>query len=289
MTSEQHPHLDISAACAHHCIECFTFAQSDSDSYVQLLASYDVDGPPTNWFVASTSSLFDGLTVGNNSLSMCADAPTRKPTSSPALSPTTTLQPSIVPTQIPLPSSASTFGEASGDNADYRRLATPANSPTYMSEHSECCMGQPAAMYLVACVVNQFPTADIFDGVFAKKHKKNVHKFEKHKFNEYCVAAAGVCGSPCGFSTRMPDSKYCQEMDPINNPGVFTIPEHYLFGAICDDDDSCNDDNYIDSDDTGVASGVIYSPQFHSLSLTANIFHVLFMAFMTITVRNWWF
>ena len=147
-------------------------------------------------------------------------------------------------------------------------------------------MGQPAAMYLVACVVNQFPTADIFDGVFAKKHKKNVHKFEKHKFNEYCVAAAGVCGSPCGFYSNA-GLQYCQEMDPINNPAYSRFPSTICSGPFVMTM-MLQHDNYIDSDDTGVASGVIYRLNFTPL-VDGKYFPRALYGIHDDLVRNWWF
>ena len=261
-------------------------AQTDSPSYVQLFASHDAVGAPKNWFVANRPGFFDGLKSGNSSMTMCGEDPTAFPTTHPTLKPTLTKQPTpFTPfTKSPTP-------KADGSTAMLSRgLATPANSPTYSSEKSECCMGSTSAMYLVACITNDYPTADIFDPAFAKDEKESKHKFKKHKFNEHCVAVHGICGSPCGFSTEFPDSKYCKQLDPVNKPGVFSIPEQYLIGGICDDDDDdseygCDDDNFIDTDDGGWGSGVVYSPQFHTLSLLGNIFHVLFMTFMTITVR----
>ena len=57
-------------------------------------------------------------------------------------------------------------------------------------------------MYLVACIVKEFPTQKLYERV----------PFDaKKRLNDYCVQVDGVCGSSCGFSTAKP--KFCQVDD----------------------------------------------------------------------------
>ena len=223
--------------------------------------------------IVSKPSLLDGLHDGNDrNIQVCGSAPTPRPTRDPSHDDDEYYNYDY-------------NKEEETDTLGGRRLETPANSPTYMYEESSCCMGSPAASYLVACIVKDYPkNTELFDLLYSKNEESNKQKFKKHKLNEYCEAAVGVCGTPCGFGTSPLSTKYCRQ---DAETGLYYIPSQYLFGGICEDGGACDDDTFISDDKySDDSNGAAFTPQFHTLTNIQDLFHVCFMAFMTITVRK---
>ena len=108
-----------------------------SASYIQLFAAFEAKKKPLlTWYAVSTAKVLDGLYEGDNSVEVCEKQDSREKDDD-------TEKPTMVPTKAP----------TNVPTVSNRRLEeVPAPSPTYEIETSQCCMGSPGAVYLVACI-----------------------------------------------------------------------------------------------------------------------------------------
>ncbi len=236
-------------------------AEVSSVSYVQLLASFTPEKEPTDFYVVSTASVLDGgLQKGDQFLNVCPSHGS---------------------------SSASFTSNSSSSSSSSRRSLlqeAPAPAPTRPSEkRGDCCMGSPGGIYLVACIVKEFPATQLYDKV----------KFDPtKKLNEYCIQADGVCGTSCGFDTTLP--KYCafgeessgsvDDADDVpdsarwwdnDDPRRGRIPQRLLMKP---------SDSEFDDDD----AGSVFGSESRSSSVLGLFFHVFFIVFMTISALSLW-
>lgn len=141
----------------------------------------------------------------------------------------------------------------------------PAPAPTYGGEMiSKCCMGSPGAVYLVACIVDEYPTEELYTKI----------KFStKTKFDGRCVQADGLCGSACGYQTSTPSKEVCE----FDAKGIGRINRNYLF-------------NTKDTDDEFKLGrkSTVYTKQYRNSSILSDTFHTFFILFMSITVISMW-
>lgn len=247
-------------------------------SYVQLWASWESKGRPKDWKVVSTASVINGgLIMGDKDYTICpipngdnrfSVTPTLAPTLSPM--PTTRnvstdlrlhdgLDASPMPTPGPTPPRDLTPGPVA------LPVGRPTAKPTYETEKISCCMGNPGAVYLLACIVKEYPTDILYEKV---KHGS------KH-FDDMCVAMDGVCGTTCGFSADKP--KYCTYN---NGLGTFDLEDLAIAGESDDDDDAA-------SDHYGKYE-MIYDIHLKKSTPLRLIYHCLFLAFMTISALSMW-
>ena len=170
-----------------------------SVSYVQLLASFTPGDKPTQFYVVSTSAVLNGglLDGDNRNMQICADPSQEKSESNGPNIPPPTKQPTLSLSSTAV--SKSEFRDGVSIFDDDENNPPPAPQPTTEADISQCCLGSPGAIYLVACIVKSYPTEKIYD---------KIHFDEDKKLNEYCVQVDGVCGSSCGFSTAEP--KFCE-------------------------------------------------------------------------------
>ena len=162
-----------------------------SVSYVQLLASFTPNEKPRDWYVVSTTGVLGGgLLEGDSNLQICDGDHSKEKTVQTAS-----------PTPVPVPP---VKGGSDGAHSTQRALADANGDGSYGDGDDDdavktsCCLGSPGAVYLVACIVKDYPAQEIYEKV----------KFDsKKRLNDYCVQVDGVCGSSCGFSTALP--KYC--------------------------------------------------------------------------------
>ena len=131
-------------------------------SYVQLLASFAPEGEPKDFYVVSTASVLNGgLVRGDQFLNVCPN-------------PTTATvggddDDDANGTSVAAAAAAAAAATTLLGNGRRRILEDgppPAPAPTRPSEKKgKCCMGAPGAVYVVACIVKEFPDDKLYGKV----------------------------------------------------------------------------------------------------------------------------
>lgn len=249
------------------------FTAMDQAAYVVLYVSQDWD----RWWQPGYPSILSSVNSANESIKVCqvpqqySGAPSQQPSPEPTKDKTLgrrSLQAmSLTPEEqrfmesledLPPPNLYHPVPEADGGmqgavaEEEQRRLAKVRVPPKtasgaliddFMNDdiaNAElgCCLGSPGQMWMVACVMRNWPGT------------KQGQQVRGPPFDDRCVALSGVCGTTCGSMIQSPD-KQCVNVDA--HTGVGTIPQRYLVADYCgsaDDDENCGkgvdavDDDY---------------------------------------------
>jgi hypothetical protein len=228
-------------------VEVSNFTELDQAAYVVIYVAQDYKG---KWYQPGYPAILSAVTALNETIDVCtvpqlhthapSFIPTPKPTkdsgNNPAPSPVTSSSTRKLLDSFEEEEDQDLEVEdyLEGEEERPRRLHTPLGgagrldddfaNDDLLAAQLGCCIGSPGQMYMVACVVRDWPG------------DSNIGKtVPGPPFDDRCVTMTGVCGVTCGASLQQP-KYHCED-------GI--IPQRYLVADYCDSEDddlNCGDD-----------------------------------------------
>mmetsp|Transcript_28146 Transcript_28146/g.36401 ORF Transcript_28146/g.36401 Transcript_28146/m.36401 type:complete len:870 (+) Transcript_28146:28-2637(+) len=217
------------------------FTDLDQAAYVVVYVSQDYKG---KWYQPGYPAILSAVTAVNESIDLCSVPqqfthapsliPTPKPTKESDKDPSPTPAPAVARRKVLNSFEEEEDLEEEVENEEpVRRLHTPEGKAGDLDDDFAqddlsaaqlgCCIGSPGQMYMVACVVRDWPgTSNIGKSVPGPP------------FDDRCVTMSGVCGVTCGASVQDPKS-HCED-------GI--IPQRYLVADYCGDSNDDNDGSH---------------------------------------------
>lgn len=214
-------------------VEVSNFTDYDQAAYVILYVAQQYNG---KWWQPGYPAILSAITSMNETIDVCTVP--QQFTTAPSLIPLSR-NPTHAPTHAPKAESigsgnrrhmlSSTYDSFEEEEAG-RRLHSPGGAAGRLDDDFAtddlsaaqlgCCIGSPGQLYMVACVVRDWPGTG------------NVGKTVKGPpFDDRCVTVSGACGVTCGARLQEPKS-HCEE-------GV--IPQRYLVADYCGNKEDDND------------------------------------------------